>query len=137
MAARKSPAGGTRTFWKQQLKLAEKRLEAFEKEAQVVLSDLVTRGRRSRAEIQELLRRAGETDLSGRAEEIRAQIEKSTVEMARRLEVLQEKALAALGVAGLAQVEELGAKVDRLSRKISKLSRGGPRRSPPTHQKVG
>src|SRR5690349_6032802 len=105
MAARKTvdPA-----FWKQQLEAAEKRIEAFEAEAREVLGEMIERGRRSRGDIEELLRRAGETDLSGRAEEIRGQIEKGAEEFGRRLEHLQEKALSVLGVAGRAQVEELG-----------------------------
>jgi hypothetical protein len=121
---------GNEAFWKQQLKMAEKRLAAFEVEAQKALGELAERGRRTRAEIEDILRKAGESDLTARAEEIRGQIEKGSAEVVRKLEGLQGRALTALGVANAAQVEELAAKVQKLSRKISKLTREEPGHGP-------
>lgn len=137
MAARKRTGPGGEAFWRQQLEMAEKRLETFEAEAQKVLVDLGERGRRARSDIQDLLRRAGETDLSARTEEIRARFEQGSTEVVRKLEQVQEKALAALGVAGRAQVDELRAKLQELSRKINAMSRRGARRPPGEPRRAG
>jgi len=127
MAARTTKVR-TEGFWREPLEAAQERLARFEVEAQKALTELVEKGRRSREEIEQLLR-GGE--VAGRAEELRARLEKRGLEMVRRLEGLQESALAALGVAGKAQVDELGAEIRKLGRKIDEIARSarpaGPR----------
>ena len=119
----KKQSNGVPDFMKDRLVVAEKRLVAFEQEAQKLLSDLVSRGKKSRKEIQSLIRRASELGLSERAEELKDRAEKTGGEVVRRLETLQDRALGLVGVASQAQVEELSSELEKLSRKIERLAK--------------
>lgn len=123
MAGSVKKRGAMPEFVRMQVEAAEKRLITFEEEAQRLLKDLIAKGRESRKDIQELLRRATELDVGERAEEWKGKAEKTGTEVFRRIEELQDKALGMIGVASTAQIEELAHEIQRLARRVDKVTK--------------
>lgn len=123
-------------FLKTQLEAAQARLEQFEEEAQRVIHDLMVRGRASRKDIEQILRRLSRQDwtfpeMKSRIEKLREQGAERAAELKDRAESfraealdrmveLQNRAVAFLGVASREQVEELSKELERLAKRIEK-----------------
>ncbi len=115
-------------FLREPIEAAQARLEVFEEEAQKVLKDLVKKGRESRKELAALVNRiSSDGALRGRfdrlrvqGKELRGRAESFRTEAFERLEDLQSKAVAFLGVATREQVIALSKELDRLSRRLAK-----------------
>ena len=127
-------------FLREPLEAAQARLEAFEKEAQKVFKDLVAKGRESRKDVAVLVQRLSKQDwnideLRGRfgklretskerAGELRGRAEGFRTDAVEKLEDLQTKAVAFLGVATREQVEELSKELEKLARRLDKNEKG-------------
>lgn len=146
-------------FLREPLDAAQTRLAEFEEEAQRVyseaqrvLKDLVDKGRESRKDVAELVKRISKQDwktvdeLRGRvsklreqgltrAHELRGRAESFRAEAMEKLEDLQTKAVAFLGVATRAEVEELSRELEKLASRIQKSER--PRRKPAKRRAAG
>ena len=136
-------------FLREPLEAAQARLEAFEGEAQRVFKDLMQRGKASRKDFAELVRRLQKSELVSRlqkqghlpelkdrleklretgmerAHEWRGKAETFRAEALERLVEMQGKAVNFLGVASREQVEELSRELEKLIRRLEK----GRRRS--------
>lgn len=127
-------------FVRMQVEAAEKRLVTFEEEAQRLLKDLISKGKESRKDIRGLLRKAADLDVGERAEEWKGKAEKTGTEVIKRLEELQDRALEMIGVASTAQIEGLAHEIQKLARKVDKMTKTTNRvakaktgkRTPPT-----
>ncbi len=112
--AENSPAtenGGTRlpAFVKDQIEDAQKRLAAFEVEAQRVLESLLERGRESRRELENLVKNPGK------------KANKARVEARKRLDQIQNRVIETVGVASQSQVEQINKELVKLSKKLDQL----------------
>ena len=118
-------------FIREPLEAAQARIEAFEEEAQKVLRDLVKRRKDLADLIQKLSKQDWNTELRGRfgklrdqsrerAGELRGRAETFRADAADRLENLQTKAIAFLGVASREEVLELSRELDKLARRLEK-----------------
>lgn len=146
-------------FLREPLDAAQTRLAEFEEEAQRVyseaqrvLKDLVVKGRESRKDVAELVKRISKQDwktvdeLRGRVSKLREQglsrahelagrAESFRAEAMEKLEDLQTKAVAFLGVATRAEVEELSRELEKLANRLDKSER--PRRKPTKRRAAG
>lgn len=138
MAAKKT--NGTKQlqgFVKEQVVDVQKRLGAFETEAQKVLENLIARGRESRKEVEGLLQRFnGIEKLQGGIEQLRdltsldaASVKKigkrataATNEVKKRLDVIQTRVVETVGVASQQQVKEINRELVKLSKKLDALA---------------
>ena len=120
-------------FIREPLEAAQARIEAFEVEAQKVLRDLMKRRKDFADLVQKLSKQDWNTELRGRfgklrdqgrerADELRGRAETFRADAVDRLENLQTKAIAFLGVASREEVLELSRELDKLARR---LERGG------------
>ena len=115
---------------------AQKKLMAFETEAQKVLENLIDRGQKSRKEVEGLLQRFnGVEKLQGGIEQLRelnpldaASMKKlgkkanaASQEVRKRIEDLQNKVIEGVGVASQAQVKEINKELIKLSKKLDSL----------------
>jgi len=119
-------------FLREPLEAAQARLESFEEEAQKVFKDLVQKGRASRKDFAELVQRISQQDgymdeLRGRVGKLRDQgkalrgkAETFRSDAMERLELLQSKAIAYLGVASREQVEELSRELEKLVKRLDR-----------------
>ncbi len=132
----KQPSLKLPEFLKEPLEAAHGRLERLEGEAQRVWKDLMVRGRAGRKDIEQIVQRLAKQDWNlpevrsalerlreqgaVRAAEWRGKAESWRAEALERVEQLQGKAVAFLGVATREQVEELSKELERLARKIDR-----------------
>ncbi|WP_373046257.1 MbeD/MobD family mobilization/exclusion protein [Vulgatibacter sp.] len=113
----------TRKNWREQLAAVEQRLQQYENEAQKRIRELADRGSASRKELEELVAKVKSGELLSHAAELRSRAEQTGTEVLKRLEGLPEKAFERMGVATRPQIAELGQQVNRLSRRLEKLSK--------------
>jgi hypothetical protein len=115
-------------FIREPLEAAQARIEAFEVEAQKLLRDL---GKRRKDIVQKLSKQDWNHELRGRigklrdqgrerADELRDRAETFRADAVDRLENLQNKAIAFLGVASREEVLELSRELDRIARRLEK-----------------
>ena len=123
MAGSAKKRGAVPEFVRVQVEAAEKRLVTFEEEAQRLLKDLIAKGKESRKDIRGLLKKAAELDVAERAEEWKGKAEKTGTEVIKRIEELQDKALGMIGVASTSQIEELAHEIQRLARRVDKMTK--------------
>jgi len=118
-------------FVKESLEQAQVRLEAIEKEAAKVLKELRLRSKSSRKEVSALLEKfqAGELFESARTTEkklerdLMRRANRLQADVAERLAAVQDAVLKFVGVASQSQVEELVADLERISKRLEKLSK--------------
>lgn len=110
-------------FVRMQVEAAEKRLVTFEEEAQKLLKDLIAKGKESRKDIRDLLRKAADLDVTERAEEWKEKAEKTGTEVIKRIEEFQDRALGMMGVASTAQIEGLAHEIQKLARRVDKMTK--------------
>ncbi len=154
MATGKSNNLNVSEFLREPREATQARLAEFEKEAQKLFKDMMQKGRESRKELAVLVRRLSKQDwtmdeLRGRAtklrehgmvraEELREHGTKRALELRGRVEAfrfgamekledLQTKAVAFLGVATREQVEVLSKELEQLARRLDKADK--PRKS--------
>ena len=123
-------------FVKEQIDDAQKRLAAFESEAQKVLETIADRAQRSRKDVEGLLQRFnGLEQLRDGLEQLRelnpldpqsrkAISKKATQarnEVQKKLNQLQTRVVESVGVASQAQVREINREIARLSKKLDSL----------------
>ena len=129
-------------FIREPLEAAQARIEAFEEEAQKVLRDLVKRRKDLADLIQKLSKQDWNTELRGRfgklrdqgrerAGELRGRAETFRADAADRLENLQTKAIAFLGVASREEVLELSRELDKLARRLEKSGKAAAAKAAP------
>jgi polyhydroxyalkanoate synthesis regulator phasin len=123
MAGSVKRRGAVPEFVRMRVEAAEKRLVSFEEEAQRLLKDLIAKGKESRKDIRDLLRKAAEIDMGERAEEWRGRAEKTGTEVIKRLEGLQDRALGMMGVASTAQLDGLAHEIQKLARRVDKVTK--------------
>lgn len=139
MAGSVKKRGAVPEFVRMQVEAAEKRLVTFEEEAQRLLKDLIAKGKESRKDIRNLLKKAAEIDMGERAEEWKDRAEKTGTEVIKRLEEWQDRALGMMGVASATQVDGLAHEIQKLARRVDKVTKATNRvirtktakRSPP------
>jgi hypothetical protein len=118
-------------FIREPLEAAQARIEAFEVEAQKVLRDIMKRRKDLADLVQKLSKQDWNTELRGRfgklrdqgrerADELRGRAETFRADAVDRLENLQTKAIAFLGVASREEVLELSRELDKLVRRLEK-----------------
>ncbi len=123
-------------FLREPLVAAQARLVELEEEAQKVFKDLMQKGKESRKDFADLVQRLSKQDWHiddlrdrvsrlrehgmERAQELKGRAETFRAEALVRLEELQTKAVAFLGVATRAEVEELSKELVRLARRLDK-----------------
>jgi len=126
-------------FLREPLEAAQARLVEFEGEAQKVLKELVQKGKESRKDVADLVQRLSKQDWRmddwrervnrlreqgrERAQELRGRAESFRSDAMLKVEELQAKAVAFLGVATREQVEELSRELERLARRLDKADR--------------
>ena len=126
-------------FLREPLEAAQARLVEFEGEAQKVLKELVQKGKESRKDVADLVQRLSKQDWRiddwrervnrlreqgrERAQELRGRAESFRSDAMLKVEELQAKAVAFLGVATRDQVEELSRELERLARRLDKADR--------------
>ena len=112
-------------FMKGQFSVAQKRLVAFEAEAERVLKNLIARGQESRKELDTLLERlsAGELKvLNSSIRELAKRAQEASLEARKKLEEFQARILEAAGVASQHQVRALNKQLSKLSRRLDVLT---------------
>lgn len=121
-------------FIREPLEAAQARIEAFEVEAQKVLRDLMKRRKDLAELVQKLSKQDWNTELRGRfgklrdqgrerADELRGRAESFRADAVDRLENLQTKAIAFLGVASREEVLELSRELDKLVRRLERAGK--------------
>ncbi len=139
-------------FLREPLEAAQARLGHLEGEAQRVWKDLMVKGRAGRKDIEQILQRLAKQDWNfpemrqflerlreqgaERAAAWRGRAESFRAEALERLEELQGKAVAFLGVATRAQVEERSRELERLAKRMERGQgrRAGKKGSRPSNQ---
>lgn len=123
-------------FLKEQLEAAQGRIVQIEEEAQKMFKDLMVRGRASRKDLEQIVRKLSKQDWSfpevkeriGKlreqgqeaAAEWRDKAETFRADALERLVEIQGKAVSFLGVATREQVEELSKELERLARRLER-----------------
>src|SRR5690606_14884738 len=115
--------GMEKKSWKDQLAAVEQRLQDYEAEVQRTIRGLAERGAASRRELEELVAKVKGGELVAHAAELRDRAGKTGVEVLERFEGAQQQACERIGIATRRQLAELGERVNRLSRRLEKLSR--------------
>jgi polyhydroxyalkanoate synthesis regulator phasin len=126
-------------FLKDPLREAQARLAVLEEEAQRVWKDLMVKGRAGRKDIEQMVHRLSKQDwtlpeMKHRIDKLRVQgaeraaewkdkAESFRLEALERMNDLQSRAVAFLGVATREQVEELSRELDRLAKRIERSDR--------------
>jgi len=119
---------------KDSIEQAQARLEAFEKEASKVLEELRARSKSSRKDLAGLLEKfqAGELFENARSTEkhvekqLRARANRLSDEVAERLAMVQDAVLRFVGLASRDQVEDLVSELERISKRLEKLTKLKP-----------
>ena len=113
-------------FMKGQLGIAQKRLVAFEAEAEKVLKNLIARGQDSRKELDALLERLSAAELkvlNGSLRELVKRAQDVSQEARKKLEEFQARILEVAGVATQNQVRSLNRQLSKLSRRLDHLDK--------------
>jgi hypothetical protein len=108
-------------FVKGQFTVAQKRLVAFEAEAEKVLKNLIARGQDSRKELDALLERLGSAELkvlNGSLRELAKRAQEVSQDAKKKLEEFQGRVLEVAGVASQNQVKALNRQLTKLSRRL-------------------
>jgi len=116
-------------FVKGQFGMAQKRLVAFEAEAEKVLKNLIARGQDSRKELDALLERLGAAELkvlNGSLRELAKRAQDVSAEARKKLEEFQARILEVAGVASQNQVRALNRQLSKLSRRLDTIAGGKP-----------
>jgi uncharacterized protein YPO0396 len=116
-------------FVKGQFGMAQKRLVAFEAEAEKVLKNLIARGQDSRKELDALLERLGAAELkvlNGSLRELAKRAQDVSTDARKKLEEFQARILEVAGVASSNQVRALNRQLTKLSRRLDSLAGGKP-----------
>ena len=116
-------------FVKGQLNVAQKRLVAFEAEAEKVLKNLIARGQDSRKELDALLERLSAAELkvlNGSIRELAKRAQDASAEARKKLEEFQERVLEVAGVASQTQVRALKGQLNKLSRRLDSMAGDKP-----------
>jgi hypothetical protein len=117
-------------FMKGQFGMAQKRLVAFEAEAEKVLKNLIARGQDSKKELDALLNRVSAAELkvlNGSLRELVKRAQDVSHEARKKLEEFQERALEVAGVASQTQVRALNRQLSKLSRRLDSIDKPGAR----------
>jgi polyhydroxyalkanoate synthesis regulator phasin len=112
-------------FVKGQFTVAQKRLVAFEAEAEKVLKNLIARGQDSRKELDALLERLSAAELkvlNGSLRELAKRAQETSAEARKKLEEFQARVLEVAGVASQTQVRALKGQLNKLSRRLDSLT---------------
>ncbi len=112
-------------FVKGQFTVAQKRLVAFEAEAEKVLKNLIARGQDSRKELDALLERLSAAELkvlNGSLRELGKRAQEASSEAKKKLEEFQARVLEVAGVASQHQVRALKGQLNKLSRRLDSLA---------------
>lgn len=138
--SKKNEARPLQDFMKHPLVDAQKRLQAFETEAQKVLENLVERGQKSRKEVEALLTRFnGLEQLRGGIDQLRdlnpldpkavksfrKKANQARTDVEKRINSLQARVVETVGVASQAQVREINRELVKLSKKLDALNGTG------------
>jgi hypothetical protein len=113
-------------FVKGQFGIAQKRLVAFEAEAEKVLKNLIARGQDSRKELDALLERLSAAELkvlNGSLRELVKRAQDVSQEARKKLEEFQDRILEVAGVASQNQVRALNRQLTKLSRRLDSLDK--------------
>jgi hypothetical protein len=113
-------------FVKGQFGIAQKRLVAFEVEAERVLKNLIARGQDSRKELDALLERVSAAELkvlNGSLRELVKRAQDVSQEARKKLEEFQARILEVAGVASQTQVRALNRQLSKLSRRLDQLDK--------------
>lgn len=113
-------------FVKGQFGIAQKRLVAFEAEAEKVLKNLIARGQDSRKELDALLERLSAAELkvlNGSLRELVKRAQDVSQEARKKLEEFQARILEVAGVASQNQVRALNRQLSKLSRRLDSLDK--------------
>ena len=116
-------------FVKGQFGMAQKRLVAFEAEAEKVLKNLIARGQDSRKELDALLERLGAAELkvlNGSLRELAKRAQDVSADAKKKLEEFQARILEVAGVASQNQVRALNRQLSKLSRRLDTLAGDKP-----------
>jgi len=116
-------------FVKGQFNVAQKRLVAFEAEAEKVLKNLIARGQESRKELDALLERLGNAELkvfNSSLKELAKRAQEASGEARKRLEELQARVLEVAGVASQHEVRALKVQLNKLSRRLDSVASEKP-----------
>jgi len=112
-------------FVKGQFSVAQKRLVAFEAEAERVLKNLIARGQESRKELDALLERLSTSELkvlNSSLRELAKRAQEASLEARKKLEEFQARILEVAGVASQHQVRALNKQLSKLSRRLDSLT---------------
>ena len=112
-----------------QFGIAQKRLVAFEAEAEKVLKNLIARGQDSRKELDALLERVSAAELkvlNGSLRELVKRAQDVSTEARKKLEEFQARVLEVAGVASQTQVRALNRQLGKLSKRLDTLVGGKP-----------
>jgi predicted nucleic acid-binding Zn-ribbon protein len=112
-----------------QFGIAQKRLVAFEAEAEKVLKNLIARGQDSRKELDALLERLSAAELrvlNGSLRELVKRAQDVSQEARKKLEEFQARVLEVAGVASQTQVRALNRQLGKLSRRLDTLAGNKP-----------
>jgi len=123
------PKNDVQGFVKGQFGMAQKRLFAFEAEAEKVLKNLIARGQDSRKELDALLERLGAAELkvlNGSLRELAKRAQDVSTDARKKLEEFQARILEVAGVASSNQVRALNRQLSKLSRRLDSLAGGKP-----------
>ncbi len=109
---------------KEGIEAAQARLATLEKEAQKVVSELVSKGKASRKDVEELVARFNPEELLEVevVKDIQGKAKHLASDLSHRIEEVREKVVTFAGVASREQVEDISKELDRLSRKLDKLT---------------
>jgi hypothetical protein len=113
-------------FMKGQFGIAQKRIVAFEAEAEKVLKNLIARGQDSKKELDALLERLSATELkvlNGSLRELVKRAQDVSQDARKRLEDFQARILQVAGVASQNQVRALNRQLSKLSRRVDSIDR--------------
>jgi hypothetical protein len=116
-------------FVKGQFTVAQKRLVAFEVEAEKVLKNLIARGQDSRKELDALLERLGTAELkvlNGTLRDLVKRAQDVSQEARKKLEEFQARVLEVAGVASQNQVRALNRQLTKLSRRLDSITGDKP-----------
>jgi phage I-like protein len=116
-------------FVKGQFTVAQKRLVAFEVEAEKVLKNLIARGQDSRKELDALLERLSSAELkvlNGTLRDLAKRAQEASQEARKKLEEFQARVLEVAGVASQNQVRALNRQLTKLSRRLDSITGDKP-----------
>jgi polyhydroxyalkanoate synthesis regulator phasin len=113
-------------FMKGQFGIAQKRIVAFEAEAEKVLKNLIARGQDSKKELDALLERLSATELkvlNGSLRELVKRAQDVSQDARKKLEDFQARILQVAGVASQNQVRALNRQLSKLSRRVDNIDK--------------